>query len=41
MKAAIYYGQKDVRIGQLETPVTGDNDIVVRNLYANRCGTNS
>lgn len=39
MKAAIYYGQRDVRIEQLETPVAGDNDIVVRNLYASICGT--
>ncbi|MGM9602939.1 MAG: zinc-binding dehydrogenase, partial [Faecousia sp.] len=39
MKAAIYYGQKDVRIEELETPVAGDNDIVVRNLYASICGT--
>ena len=39
MKAAIYYGQRDVRIEQLETPVAGDHDIVVRNLYASICGT--
>lgn len=39
MKAAIYYGQKDVRIEELETPAAGDNDIVVRNLYASICGT--
>ena len=39
MKAAIYNGQKDVRIISMETPVAGDNDIVVRNLYASICGT--
>ncbi len=39
MKAAIYYGQKDVRLEEWETPVAGDNDIVVRNLYASICGT--
>lgn len=39
MKAAIYYGQKDVRLEELETPVAGDNDIVVKNLYASICGT--
>lgn len=39
MKAAIYYGQKDVRIETLETPIAGDNDIVIRNLYASICGT--
>lgn len=39
MRAAIYYGQKDVRIEELETPKAGDNDIVIRNLYASICGT--
>lgn len=39
MKAAIYYGQKDVRITELETPIAGDNDIVVKNIYASICGT--
>ena len=39
MKAAIYYGQKDVRLEEFETPVAGDNDIVVKNLYASICGT--
>lgn len=39
MKAAIYNGQKDARIISMETPVAGDNDIVVRNLYASICGT--
>ena len=39
MKAAIYYGQKDVRLEERETPVAGDNDIVVKNLYASICGT--
>lgn len=39
MKAAIYYGQREVRLEELEMPMTGDNDIVVRNLYASVCGT--
>lgn len=39
MKAAIYNGQKDVQIISMEMPVAGDNDIVVRNLYASICGT--
>lgn len=39
MKTAIYYGQRDVRITEAETPTAGDNDIVVRNLYAGICGT--
>ena len=39
MRAAIYNGQKDILLTELETPVPGDNDIVVRNLYASICGT--
>lgn len=39
MKAAIYYGQKDVRMEEMETPTVGDNDIVIKNLYASICGT--
>lgn len=39
MKAAIYNGHRDVSVVELETPVAGDNDIVVRNLYASICGT--
>lgn len=39
MKAAIYYGQKDVRIEEREMPVAGDSDIVIQNLYASICGT--
>ncbi len=39
MKAAIYYGKEDVRIEERENPVCGDNDIVIKNLYASICGT--
>lgn len=39
MKAAIYNGQKEILLTELETPMGGDNDIVVRNLYASICGT--
>lgn len=39
MRAAIYNGQKEILLTQLATPVAGDNDIVVRNLYASICGT--
>lgn len=39
MRAAIYNGQKDILMTELETPQAGDNDIVVRNLYASICGT--
>ena len=39
MRAAIYNGQKNVLLTELETPIAGDNDIVVRNIYASICGT--
>lgn len=39
MRAAIYNGQKDIQMTELPTPAAGDNDIVVRNLYASICGT--
>lgn len=39
MRGAIYNGQKDILLTELETPVAGENDIVVRNLYASICGT--
>ena len=29
MKAAIYYGQHDVRLEESEMPAAGDNDIVI------------
>lgn len=39
MRAAIYNGQKNILLTELETPTAGDNDIVVRNIYASICGT--
>lgn len=39
MRAAIYQGQKQIEMTELETPVAGDRDIVVKNLYASICGT--
>lgn len=41
MRAAIYNGQKDILLTQLDTPIAGENDIVVRNLYASICGTDA
>ena len=32
-------GQEQIQLTQLETPAAGENDIVVRNLYASICGT--
>lgn len=39
MRAAIYNGQKNILLTEMETPKARDNDIVVRNIYANICGT--
>ncbi len=39
MRAAIYNGQKNIAMTELDTPIAGDNDIVVKNLYASICGT--
>lgn len=39
MRAAIYNGQKNILMTELPTPVPGDDDIVVRNIYASICGT--
>lgn len=39
MRAAIYNGKKDILLTELENPACGDNDIVVRNIYASICGT--
>lgn len=39
MKAAIYNGQKNIRLSELPAPKAGDTDIVVKNLYASICGT--
>ena len=34
MRAAIYNGQKNILLSELPTPVAGDNDIVVRNIFS-------
>lgn len=39
MKAAVYNGKKNILMTELDTPKAGDNDIVVRNIYASICGT--
>lgn len=39
MRAAIYNGQKNILMTELENPTPGDNDIVVKNIYASICGT--
>ena len=39
MKAAIYRGKEHIDLSSLPTPVAGDNDVVIQNLYASICGT--
>ena len=39
MRAALYNGQKNISMTELETPKAGDNDIVVKNIFASICGT--
>lgn len=39
MRAALYNGQKNIEMTELPTPEAGENDIVVKNIYASICGT--
>lgn len=39
MKAAIYLGKESISIIEKETPVCGDNDVLLKNIYASICGT--
>lgn len=39
MRAALYNGQKSIEMTELPTPKAGENDIVVKNIYASICGT--
>ncbi len=39
MKAAIYYGKGDIKVVNLDTPVCGDNDIIIKNIYSSICGS--
>ncbi|MCM8760277.1 MAG: alcohol dehydrogenase catalytic domain-containing protein [Candidatus Omnitrophica bacterium] len=39
MKAAVYYGIKDIRIEEIETPVCRDNEIKIKVHYCAICGT--
>lgn len=39
MRAALYQGKGKIEMTCLKTPVAGDHDIVVKNLYASICGT--
>lgn len=39
MKAALYQGKETIELTELPTPHPGDDDIVVKNIYASICGT--
>ena len=39
MRAALYNGKKSIEMTELTTPEAGENDIVVKNIYASICGT--
>ena len=39
MKALVYNGIENVEMKELEYPVCGDDDIIVKNLYAGICGS--
>ena len=37
MKAAIYSGKESIEIRDLPTPVCGDNDVLIKNIYSSIC----
>lgn len=39
MQAAIYNGRKSVSVQELEDPVCGEHDVIIKNLYASIYGT--
>lgn len=39
MKAALYKGQENIEMTVLPTPVCGENDALLKNIYASICGT--
>ncbi|MEM3410243.1 MAG: alcohol dehydrogenase catalytic domain-containing protein [Nitrososphaerota archaeon] len=39
MKAAVYYGVRDVRVQDVDKPIAGPGEVVVRNVVALTCGT--
>lgn len=39
MKAGIYYGIKDINVEEIEKPVIGEKDVLVKNVRAGICGT--
>ena len=41
MKAAIYYGIKDIRVEEIPTPTCGDDDVLVKTVRAGICGSDT
>ncbi|WP_294408702.1 alcohol dehydrogenase catalytic domain-containing protein [uncultured Ruminococcus sp.] len=41
MKAAIYCGKESIEIRKLPVPQTGDNDVLIQNIYSSICGTDT
>ena len=39
MKAAIYYGVKDIRVEDIPVPECGDNDVLVKCVRCGICGS--
>lgn len=39
MRAALYRGQKNIEMANLPVPECGENDILLKNIYASICGT--
>lgn len=39
MRAALYKGKKNIEMMDLPVPVCGENDILLKNIYASICGT--
>ena len=39
MKQALYMGQKNIKLQEASIPKCGDNDVLLKNIYAGICGT--
>lgn len=39
MKAVLYQGQKQIELTNLDMPIVGNNDSVIKNIYSSICGS--
>lgn len=39
MKSALYMGQENIKMTEIPTPVCGDDDVLIKNIYSSICGT--